>query len=216
MLSSIIKTAAIIIFAALIAGCNADAPTIVSPATNSSAPGRSGSGQPASSQPAAGQPAASAGSPSDLQFQTPDGWISEQPSSSMRVAQYRLPGDAGDASLVVFFFGPGQGGPVEANLDRWIGQMKQPDGSSSKEKAKTETTTINGMKVTLLDVAGTYSAGDMMGGAGTPQDKPNSRMRAGVFETAKGAYYVKLVGPEKTIERWDQAYMAFIKSAKLK
>jgi hypothetical protein len=203
-------------FAALIAGCNADAPTIVSPATNNSASGRAGSGQPAASQPAAAQPAASAGAASDLQFKTPDGWISEQPSSNMRVAQYRLPGDAGDASLVVFFFGPGQGGPVEANLDRWIGQMKQPDGSSSKEKAKTETTTINGMKVTLLDVAGTYSAGDMTGGAGTPQDKPNSRMRAGVFETSKGAYYVKLVGPEKTIERWDKAYMAFIKSAQLK
>ena len=201
MLSSTIKLTAIILLAASSAACNADAPTIVSPSTNS---------------PAASQPAASAGASSDLKFQPPDGWISEQPSSSMRVAQYRLPGDAGDASLVVYFFGVGQGGSVEANLDRWIGQMKQPDGSSSREKAKTETTTVNGMKVTLLDVTGTYSAGDMTGGGGAAADKPNSRMRAGVIETNRGAYYIKLVGPEKTVSRWDSGFMAFINSAQLK
>jgi hypothetical protein len=41
-------------------------------------------------------------------------------------------------------------------------------------------------------------------------------MRAAVYETPKGNYFVKLVGPRSTIERWDQAYMDFIKSAQLK
>lgn len=162
-------------------------------------------------------PASSSASTGDLQFKTPDGWTSEAPSSSMRVAQYQLPvaeGDAEAASLVIFYFGAGQGGSVEANLDRWMNQIQQPDGGSSKDKARTETLTVNGMKVTLLDVSGTYAGGDM--GGGSSQAKSHYRMRAGVIETPKGAYFIKLVGPEKTVGKWDDSFMAFIKSAEFK
>jgi hypothetical protein len=212
MFSLKIKATAVTMFAAFALACDAPAPTIVSsgsaPAQPASAPGQS--------RPMTAQPSGGASASGDLKLQAPDGWISEQPSSSMRVAQYKLPGDAGDASLVVYYFGPGQGGSVDANLERWIGQMQQPDGSSSRAKAKTETTTVNGMNLTLLDVRGTFSAGDMTGGGGSGQAMPNARMRAAVIETPKGAYYIKLVGPEKTVERWDAGYMAFVKSAQLK
>ena len=154
----------------------------------------------------------------DLRLKAPDGWVSERPSSGMRVSQYQLPaaeGDAEAASLVVYYFGAGQGGSVDANLERWIGQMQTPDGRPSKENARTETTTVNGLKVTLLDVTGAYSGGDMAGG-GAAQIKPDFRMRAGVIETPKGAYFIKLVGPQKTVTRWDQAFQEFIKSAEFK
>jgi len=154
----------------------------------------------------------------DLRFRTPDEWVSETPTSSMRVAQYRLPasaGDSEDASLVIYYFGAGQGGSVEANLDRWAGQILQPDGSSSRDKARTETLTVNGMKTTLLDVSGTYAGGGMGGNSGGG-NKPNFRMRAGVIETPKGAYFIKLVGPEKTVGKWDDAFMSFVKSAEFK
>jgi hypothetical protein len=136
----------------------------------------------------------------------------------MRMAQYKLPraeGDATDATLVVFYFGQGQGGSVEANLDRWVGQMQQPDGSPSKGKARTENTTVNGMPVTLFDVTGKYTE-SMMGGASGQQIDGLARMRAAVIETPKGAYYVKMVGPEKTVSRWDESFVEFIKSAEFK
>ena len=155
------------------------------------------------------------GSQGELRLKAPDGWVSERPSSSMRVSQYQLPaaeGDAEAASLVVYYFGAGQGGSVDANLERWIGQMQTSDGKPSKDRAKTEQTTVNGMKVTLLDVTGAYAGGDM-GGGGAAQSKPNFRMRAGVIETPKGAYFIKLVGPEKTVSRWDQAFQEFVRSA---
>jgi hypothetical protein len=136
----------------------------------------------------------------------------------MRVSQYRLPaagGDAEAASLVVYFFGAGQGGSVDANLERWVSQMQTPDGRPSKDKARTETTTINGMKVTLLDLTGTYTGGDMAAGSAA-QSKPNFRLRAGVIETPKGAYFIKLVGPENTVTRWDQAFKEFVGSAEYK
>ena len=154
----------------------------------------------------------------ELKFKVPDGWVVEHPTSSMRVAQYKLPkadGDSDDASLVLYYFGQGQGGSTEANIDRWINQMQQPDGKPSKERAKLETLTVNGLKVTTVDVAGTYSA-EMSPGSGTFSDSASYRLRAAVVETPKGSYYAKLVGPEKTVNRWDQAYTNYIKSFEFK
>jgi hypothetical protein len=194
-----IKTSAVLLAGALCLACGTP-PTVVS--TN------------ASNAPTVSQ-SAPPGSPGDLRLKAPEGWVSERPSSGMRVSQYQLPaaeGDAEAASLVVYYFGPGQGGSVDANLQRWIGQME----TTSTEKSKTETMTINGMKVTLLDVSGTYSGGDMAGGGGSAKSNPNFRMRAGVIETPKGAYFIKLVGPQKTVARWDQSFREFLQSAEFK
>ena len=168
--------------------------------------------------PQTGPSSSQSGAATGLRFQAPFGWVEERPTSNMRVAQYRLPqaeGDTEDGSLVLFYFGEGQGGSIQANLDRWIGQMEQSDGGSSKEKAKTDTITVNGLNATLLDVSGNYTA-EMMPGGGERHNKSNYRMRAAVVETPKGAYFIKLVGPEKTIVRWDEAYMRFIRSFEFK
>lgn len=153
-----------------------------------------------------------------LSYKAPEGWIVEQPTSSMRAAQYKLPktaGDSEDAVLVLYYFGQGQGGATQANIDRWISQMDQPDGSDSKEKAKSETLTVNGMKVTMVDVTGTYSA-EMAPGSGDFTSKPNYRLRAAVVETPKGSYFAKLTGPEKTIAHWDQAFRDYLNSFEFK
>src|SRR5213082_2088331 len=154
----------------------------------------------------------------ELRFKAPDGWMTEKPTSSMRVAQYKLPkaeGDKEDASLVLYYFGATQGGTSQANIDRWISQMQQPDGSSSKDKAKTDTMTVNGLKVATVDVTGTYTA-EMAPGSKTFHDDENYRLRAAVVETPKGNYFVKLAGPAKTIARWDQSYTDYLKSFEFK
>jgi hypothetical protein len=150
----------------------------------------------------------------ELHFKTPDGWVTEQPSSKMRAAQYKLPkteGDSEDASLVLYYFGATQGGSPQANIDRWIAQIQQADGSSSKDKAKTETMTVNGLKITTVDVTGTYTA-EMAPGSGTTHNDANYRLRAAVIETPKGNYFLKLVGPAKTVGRWEQSYTDYLKS----
>ena len=154
----------------------------------------------------------------DLRFKAPDGWTTEKSSLSMRVAQYKLPkaeGDKEDASLVLYYFGASQGGSAQANIDRWIGQMQQPDGSDSKTKSRTDSLTVNGLKVTTVDVTGTYTA-EMAPGSGTFHNDENYRLRAAVIETPKGNYFVKLAGPAKTIARWDQSYNDYLKSFEFK
>jgi hypothetical protein len=154
----------------------------------------------------------------EIHFKAPDGWVTEKPSSNMRVAQYKLPkteGDPEDASLVLYYFGATQGGTTQANIDRWIGQMQQPDGSASKDRAKTENLTINGLKVTTVDLTGTYTA-EMAPGSGDRHNNAGYRLRAAVVETPKGNYFAKLVGPAKTMARWEQSFNDYLKSFEFK
>ena len=51
----------------------------------------------------------------DLKLNVPESWKQEQPRSRMRVAQF---GVGKNGELVVFYFGSGQGGTVQANIDR--------------------------------------------------------------------------------------------------
>ena len=154
----------------------------------------------------------------DLHFKAPDAWTTEKPASNMRVAQYKLPkadGDPEDASLVIYYFGAGQGGNVQANIDRWINQMQQSDGSASKDRAKTDNLAVNGLKVSTVDVSGTYTA-EMAPGSGDRHNNANYRLRAAVIETPKGNYFVKLVGPTNTVAKWDQGYNDYLKSFEFK
>lgn len=152
-----------------------------------------------------------------LAFITPDGWQKQPVASSMRVAEFSLPraaGDAEDAQLVLYYFG-GSGGTVEANLQRWVGQMQQPDGKPlPSSAAKKETRRVNGLSLTLLDVSGTYVA-EMAPGASERHNKPDFRLRAGVVETANGPYFIKLTGPAKTVAKWEHAFEQFVASLNL-
>lgn len=135
----------------------------------------------------------------------------------MRVAQYKLPKaatDNEDAALVLYYFGQGQGGSPAANIERWVGQMKQDDGAS-KNAAKEEHLEVNGLKVTTVDVAGTYVA-ETAPGSGSFHNKPAYRLRAAVVETPNGSYFVKLVGPEKTVAHWNESFLSYLRSFEFK
>jgi hypothetical protein len=151
-----------------------------------------------------------------LTFTAPDGWRPGPPASSMRIAELtlpRAPGDSEDAQLIVYYFG-GSGGSVDANINRWVAQMHQADGRPSSAVAKKETRRVNGLSVSLVDVTGTYVA-ETSPGSASHHNKPGFRLRAGVVETPKGPYFIKLTGPEKTVARWDAAFGQFIASLKM-
>src|SRR6185369_15927057 len=154
---------------------------------------------------------------SELKFRVPPGWVEEERTSNMRLAQYKLPkaeGDTEDASLVLYYFGPGQGGSTAANIERWLGQMKQEDGSAAKS-GNLVTTETAGLKMTTVDVSGTYVA-ETAPGSGTFHNKPDYRLRAAVVETPNGSYFVKLVGPEKTVTQWNDSFVSYLKSFEFK
>ncbi len=121
-----------------------------------------------------------------------------QAARPMRAATYTLPlstGDEGIAECVVNYFGPGQGGGVEANIDRWRGQVLGADGKPAA--AKIDKRTSRGVPVTVIDAAGTYSGmGGPMGGS-----KPVTgyRLIGAIVEGPGGSVFFKVTGPAKTI-----------------
>lgn len=149
-----------------------------------------------------------------LSYTVPEGWIKEQPSGSMRFAQYGLPGIDGmaPAELAVFF---NIGGSVEANLQRWYGQFEQPDGRKTEDLAETKKVTVDGLVVTVIYVTGTYSASAMMTG-GQTSDKPGYAMLAAMVETSAGPWQFKATGPEKTLSYWRDSFDEFVQSFTVK
>jgi hypothetical protein len=157
-----------------------------------------------------------AAAPAGLAFTAPTSWTTRAPASTMRVAEFVVPkaeGDSEDAEAIVYFFG-GTGGTVDANIERWIGQMQQPDGSASASKARRASRKINGLSTTTIDVEGTYVA-EVRPGATERHNKPGFRLRAAVIETPRGPYYIKMTGPAKTMARADADYEKLLASVRL-
>jgi len=146
-----------------------------------------------------------------LTFTKPPSWTDRAVASSMRVAEFvvpKVPGDTEDGELIIYYFGGG-GGSVEANLERWASQFQ-----STKEPVRTSAV-VNGLKLSSLDVSGTYIA-EMRPGSTEHFNKPGFRMRATVVETPKGPYFIKLTGPIKTIDSAGTAFDQFLKSLAFK
>lgn len=189
----------------LLSGCAGES---VSNAGNApSAPATAGSAAPASDRQKVLGP---------FTLEVPSGWVEQTPRSRMRRAQFALPkesGDSEDGELTVFYFGMGQGGSTDANINRWIGQVGQPDGSSSRDKAKIRQSQVSGFRMTEVDVSGTLKASNMPGAPQRPA-RTGYRLLGAVLEGPQGPWFFKLVGPEKTISRWADSFRQFIASAK--
>ena len=146
-----------------------------------------------------------------LTWQVPDGWISEQPSSAMRRAQYRVPGPAGDGECVVFYFGPGQGGDAMSNAVRWANQFSQPDGRSPQEAMLTETLDVGGVPVLLTEVTGTYSGGMTMM-TGTSQELADHMLLGAIVQGGDANWFFKLTGPAATLDSQRDAFRSMVDS----
>jgi hypothetical protein len=130
-----------------------------------------------------------------LAWDVPKTWKAEPPASSMRLATYRLPALPGDPEapeLGVFYFGSGQGGSVDANVERW---SRQFEGTPKPERSQKR---VNGLAVTSVRLAGTYLApgGPTMQSQGKRAD---FRLLGAIVEAPEGLVFFKLTGPAATV-----------------
>jgi hypothetical protein len=138
----------------------------------------------------------------------PDSWRAEPPSSSFRLAQFALPGSTGDADCIFFYFGPGQGGSVDANIERWQSQFRSADGGPVQPTL--ERITVSKLPVTLVELAGNYSRGIGMGPAG--EASPDQIMRVAIIETPQGNLIIQLYGPRDAVGAQRAAFDAMVRS----
>ena len=143
-----------------------------------------------------------------IALKPPEGWKVEPPSSSMRKAQMRAEGEAGPAELVVFYFGPGQGGDPMSNAARWANQLTQPDGTPSTERVKV-TSLDTSLPVQLVEITGDYGGG--MGGAPIP----GAMLLGGIAEGPDAPWFFKMVGPESTVKAHREAFVEMMGSLRV-
>jgi hypothetical protein len=149
-----------------------------------------------------------------LRFGVPVTWVRTPAPSDMRAAQFRVPrapGDAEDGELVLFFFGKGKGGSVDDNLTRWYGQFEQPDGRPSRDAAVITIRTVKDLKVTAVDLGGSYKGSGMKPGD-SPAARPNFHMLAAVIEGESGPWFFRLTGPEATAAQAKKDFDAMLTS----
>jgi len=146
-----------------------------------------------------------------IKWTAPSSWKTEA-ERPMRLATYTIPpapSDSEAAECGVYYFGPGQGGSVEANITRWIGQFE------SKEAGKRDQRTVHGLKVSTVDVSGAYTGmgGPMAKDGAAP--KPNYRLLGAIVEGPQGSVFFKLTGPAKTVAQNQAAFEKLITSLNL-
>ncbi len=148
-----------------------------------------------------------------IRFSAPSSWSLQAP-RPMRAATYKIPAAAGtpdDAECGVFYFGAAQGGSVDANLSRWLGQFTQPNGQPIADFARREKRTIGGVAVTVVDVSGTFLFSPTpMSPEHTP--KAGYRMLGAIVEAPQGSVFIKLTGPEATVAANQSGFEALLNS----
>lgn len=138
---------------------------------------------------------------SEYVFERPEGWNWIQPDSFMRKAQLEVPHPSGSnpAEVVFFYFGPGDAGGTQANIDRWLRQFEEP---REQLKAKIEGQTIAGVKVYYVQAEGTY----LQGKPGQPKKPvPNQALYGCIIEGKAGHVFIRMTGDKNLVKKEETA-----------
>ncbi|MEZ4448597.1 MAG: hypothetical protein R3B09_03880 [Nannocystaceae bacterium] len=179
--------------------------------------------------PIAGGPAGAASAPKNPREVTPSGtvrqetlggltmelpteWTAQPPRSSMRLAEFIVPGPGGDVELAVYRF-PGGAGGTEANISRWKGQFTPPEGKTIEDVTQVDVQERAPLKITRVDITGTNVA-EAMPGAGDRRNEPDSRMLAAIIEGAGDPFFLKAAGPSATLDLWAPAFTKVLEGVK--
>ena len=143
----------------------------------------------------------------------PADWKIKPTASAMRAAEFELPASGGQAEVIVYYFGESGAGSVQANIDRWVGQFTQADGSPSKDAAQVEKATFAGQEASIISVSGHYAARAMPGGEAV--DKPDQTLMAAIVPSPKGPYYFRLIGDRAAVAAQSGKFRELLDSLKL-
>ncbi len=138
-------------------------------------------------------------------------WVEKPSSSSMRAGEltYKFTEEQKleNVHVVFYYFGQGHGGDTGDNLKRWVGQFQ------GQPKSESEALEINGTKVTFLTASGTYMESSGGPFAGKKTARPNYTLLGAVVESSQGNVFVKLFGPDASVEAVKKPFKDLVRSA---
>ena len=137
----------------------------------------------------------------------PAAWTWVKPSMQFRTLQYQVcnsgPGKVAPcADLIVSVFKMGDGGSVDANIGRWKNQFQNVDGSPAEPTRSQRI--VAGASVTRVDLKGAWK------GMGMGEAQNNSEQLAAAIELPQETIYIRMVGPESTVEAARKDFEAMV------
>ncbi len=158
----------------------------------------------------AGEPPTTVGVPlkvtlAPLTFTAPAGWIDVPVTSPMRKATWRSSPEPDATEIAFFTFGKDQGGTVNENIQRWLGQF-----SESATKGESAQVILNSRTIHFVRSSGTFSSG-MPGGSTTPL--PDYALCGAIIETSEGNIFVKMTGPQATVSKLEKTFTELVTDA---
>jgi hypothetical protein len=137
-----------------------------------------------------------------ISWKVPAGFQTLENPTSIRLATYTMAGADVSVSRA--------GGGTEANIDRWVRQFDE----AGQEKRSVKT--VRGLKVVVVEVAGTYlGSGMALPAAGTDEhanDKKGWALLGAVVETPGSSYFFKMTGPAASVKSAHKSFDALLDS----
>ena len=121
-----------------------------------------------------------------MEFPKPVAWTWVKPTAAFRTLQYEVPGGA---ELIVSVFPAGDGGAVDANIERWANQF----GGAGSVKARAERS-IGALRMVRVDFEGDFK------GMGMAEAKPGMAQLGAIVQGPAHAVFVRLLGPTAAVE----------------
>lgn len=127
----------------------------------------------------------------------------------MRLAEFIVSSSSEEsAEVVVYFFGKGQGGSVDANLVRWKAQFSSPDGSPVPETIVRDS--AGPFPITIAEFRGNYQRG--VGAGSADSVRIGQTLVAGIVETPRGTLFIQLFGNSARVSAAKPTFLAFVRT----
>lgn len=148
-----------------------------------------------------------------VHWKVPASWTPVDPSSQVRLAEYRVPSpqpDGAHAEVAVFYLGPSANVPPDETLQRWASSFD----TASAKAAKRTMRSVGAYSAHLLEVSGTHQESSMMAREGESEGvvRPDWMLLGAIVVTPAGPYYFKLLGPKEVVGGARHDFMTMIDS----
>jgi hypothetical protein len=137
-----------------------------------------------------------------MRWTLPEGWFPE-PLSAMRIVSASA-GAGRSVEITVSALGS-DGGGLAANLNRWRGQMGQPELTPEEIEGLESVPFLRGTAVQVV-IDGDYTA------VGEEEAEEGYRLVGVVHETPELTLFARMVGPKDQVEREQENFVAFCAS----
>lgn len=142
-------------------------------------------------------PASAVAAGQALAWTAPEHWQAKPP-GGVRKGSYAVTGDGGTSADLAITAFPGDTGGLQANINRWRGQIGLANAGPAEIERALERFEANGLTVILVDLTG-------------PQ---GVRLLGGIVPVGGETWFFKLTGPEPLVARERAAFRAFLETVR--